>query len=54
VSSQLHPKLAVDLDYLHRRSLGMDLRIVLGTVAVILHRPRPAPMATVTPDAARL
>jgi lipopolysaccharide/colanic/teichoic acid biosynthesis glycosyltransferase/O-antigen/teichoic acid export membrane protein len=54
VSFQLHPKLAVDLDYLCRRSLGMDLRIVAGTVAVILRRPRPAPMTTVTPDAARL
>jgi lipopolysaccharide/colanic/teichoic acid biosynthesis glycosyltransferase len=35
VSSQLHPKLAVDLDYLRRRSLSLDLRIVLGTLAVI-------------------
>ena len=35
MSSQLHPKLAVDLDYLRRRSLSLDLRIVLGTLAVI-------------------
>jgi lipopolysaccharide/colanic/teichoic acid biosynthesis glycosyltransferase/O-antigen/teichoic acid export membrane protein len=54
VISQLHPKLAVDLDYLRRRSLRMDLRIMLGTVAVILHRPRPAPITAITQDAARL
>lgn len=54
VSSQLHPKLAVDLDYLRRRSLGMDLRIVLGTVAVIFGRSRQAPMTAITQDAGLL
>src|ERR1022692_3158522 len=50
VNSQLHPKLAVELDYLYRRSLEMDLRIVLGTVAVIFGRSRRAAMTAITPD----
>ena len=50
VNSQLHPKLAVELDYLCRRSLEMDLRIVLGTVAVIFGRSRRAAMTAITPD----
>jgi lipopolysaccharide/colanic/teichoic acid biosynthesis glycosyltransferase/O-antigen/teichoic acid export membrane protein len=54
VSSQLHPKLAVDLDYLRRRSLGMDLRIVLCTVAVIFGRSRRAPMTAIIQDAGLL
>jgi len=35
VNSQLHPKLAVDLDYLERRGLRIDVGIVLRTVALI-------------------
>jgi lipopolysaccharide/colanic/teichoic acid biosynthesis glycosyltransferase len=35
---QLHVKLAVDLDYLHRRLLTRDLAILGQTVGVMLHR----------------
>jgi lipopolysaccharide/colanic/teichoic acid biosynthesis glycosyltransferase len=63
---QLHPKLAIDLDYLRRRSLATDLRLVLGTVGLIVCRRRAAvtnlagtdpgvadPVAAATPDASR-
>ncbi len=54
VSYQLHPKLAIDLDYLRRRGFWADLAIVVRTIAVISHLARPAPvpvLAAVTPDA---
>jgi lipopolysaccharide/colanic/teichoic acid biosynthesis glycosyltransferase len=54
VDSQLHPKLAVDLDYLRRRSLWFDLGILLRTIALICHLARRAPMMTVTQDAGQL
>ena len=54
VDSQLHPKLAVDLDYLRRRSLWFDLGIMLRTIALICHLARRAPMMTVTQDAGQL
>jgi lipopolysaccharide/colanic/teichoic acid biosynthesis glycosyltransferase/O-antigen/teichoic acid export membrane protein len=54
VDCQLHPKLAVDLDYLRRRSLSFDLAILLRTVALICHLARPAPMTAVTQDAGQL
>lgn len=54
VSSQLHPKLAIDLDYLRRRSLRFDLAILLHTVALISHLARRAPLTAVTEDAGRL
>lgn len=38
VEHQLHVKLALDLDYLHRRMLRRDLAIIGQTVAVMLHR----------------
>jgi lipopolysaccharide/colanic/teichoic acid biosynthesis glycosyltransferase/O-antigen/teichoic acid export membrane protein len=50
VDSQLHPKLAVDLDYLRRRSLWFDLGILLRTIALICHLARRA----VTQDAGQL
>jgi lipopolysaccharide/colanic/teichoic acid biosynthesis glycosyltransferase/O-antigen/teichoic acid export membrane protein len=54
VDCQLHPKLAVDLDYLRRRGLWFDLGILLRTIALICHLARPAPMQAVTQDAGRL
>jgi lipopolysaccharide/colanic/teichoic acid biosynthesis glycosyltransferase len=47
VTSQLHPKLGVDLDYLRRRGLWFDLTILLRTVAVMCHTSRRAPMPSV-------
>ena len=38
VEHQLHVKLALDLDYLHRRALRRDLAILCQTVAVMVHR----------------
>jgi lipopolysaccharide/colanic/teichoic acid biosynthesis glycosyltransferase len=38
VERQLHGKLALDLDYLHRRLLRRGLAILGQTVAVMLHR----------------
>ena len=38
ISHQLHPKLAIDLDYLRRRSLRADLGVIAGTVALLLGR----------------
>ena len=35
VTAQLHPKLAVDLDYLRRRGLRIDVGIVLRTVVLV-------------------
>jgi lipopolysaccharide/colanic/teichoic acid biosynthesis glycosyltransferase len=40
VRSELHPKLAVDLDYLRRRCLRTDLGILLHTVALLCHQAR--------------
>jgi lipopolysaccharide/colanic/teichoic acid biosynthesis glycosyltransferase/O-antigen/teichoic acid export membrane protein len=53
IGFQLHPKLAIDLDYLRRRSLWLDLAILLRTVAVVCHLGRPAPMTAITQDAAQ-
>jgi lipopolysaccharide/colanic/teichoic acid biosynthesis glycosyltransferase len=39
VEFQLHPKLGVDLDYLHRRSVWVDMSIVLQTMAMFFRRP---------------
>jgi len=39
VSHQLHPKLALDLDYLRRRSLWTDLVVIVKTAGVLV-RPR--------------
>jgi lipopolysaccharide/colanic/teichoic acid biosynthesis glycosyltransferase len=46
VTRELHAKLGFDLDYLRRRSLGYDLRLVLRTVALLtgLGRRVPAPV----------
>lgn len=41
VRHQLHPKLALDLDYARERSLSLDLRILRDTVAVVLGAFRP-------------
>lgn len=38
VSRQLHPKLALDLDYLRRRTLRRDLRLLLRTLAALAGR----------------
>jgi lipopolysaccharide/colanic/teichoic acid biosynthesis glycosyltransferase len=46
---ELHPKLAIDLDYLRRRSFGHDLWIVVRTALLLakLAKPAPAPAAPV-------
>jgi len=36
VEHLLGPKLELDLDYLRRRSLGLDLRILAGTIRIVL------------------
>jgi lipopolysaccharide/colanic/teichoic acid biosynthesis glycosyltransferase len=38
IEQQLHPKLALDLEYLRRRSLALDLSILGGTIALLLGR----------------
>lgn len=38
IGSELHPKLALDLDYLRRRSLWLDLAILFRTAGVICRR----------------
>jgi lipopolysaccharide/colanic/teichoic acid biosynthesis glycosyltransferase len=38
VDFQLHPKLRVDLDYLHRRSVWVDLNILRQTIAMFFGR----------------
>ena len=48
ISFQLHPKLAIELDYLRRRSVWSDLAILVRTVALICHLPRAAPPAAIT------
>ncbi len=53
IGVQLHPKLAIELDYLHRRSIWCDLAILLRTVALVCHLARPAPMTPITQDAAQ-
>ena len=40
---QLHPKLALDLDYLRRRSLRTDVTTLTRTVAVVCHLDRSRP-----------
>jgi lipopolysaccharide/colanic/teichoic acid biosynthesis glycosyltransferase len=42
VNRQLHDKLALDLEYLRRRSLWMDTKMVLRTVALPVSRRRQA------------
>jgi lipopolysaccharide/colanic/teichoic acid biosynthesis glycosyltransferase len=44
---ELHPKLAIDLDYLRRRSFGHDLWILVRTALLLakLAKPAPAPAA---------
>ncbi|MGH9044816.1 MAG: sugar transferase [Acidimicrobiales bacterium] len=37
IDYQLHPKLALDLDYLHGRGFWRDAQILLRTLAVVLH-----------------
>jgi lipopolysaccharide/colanic/teichoic acid biosynthesis glycosyltransferase/O-antigen/teichoic acid export membrane protein len=54
VRSELHPKLAVDLDYLRRRCLRTDLGILLHTVALLWHQARREAGPAVTQDANRL
>ncbi len=46
VVCELHPKLAIDLDYLRRRGLRYDLWIIVRTVLLLLRlaKPRPAPV----------
>ena len=50
---QLHPKLAIDLDYLRRRSIWFDLAILVRTVALICHLARPGPPAAITQGVAQ-
>ena len=42
---ELHPKLAIDLDYLRRRSVRSDLAIVLRTAWLLTGRGRRLPAA---------
>jgi lipopolysaccharide/colanic/teichoic acid biosynthesis glycosyltransferase len=42
VERQLHPKLALDLDYLRRRSLRADAAILAGTLALLFGRRGPS------------
>ncbi|NUS14902.1 MAG: sugar transferase [Streptomyces sp.] len=51
VELQLHPKLALDLDYLHDRRLAVDARLVASAVSVSWLRPSrpPATAAAVRP-----
>jgi lipopolysaccharide/colanic/teichoic acid biosynthesis glycosyltransferase/O-antigen/teichoic acid export membrane protein len=46
VTSQLHPKLGVDLDYLRRRRLSVDMNILLQTAAVLFHRSRESSLSS--------
>jgi lipopolysaccharide/colanic/teichoic acid biosynthesis glycosyltransferase len=52
VEHQLHPKLAIDLEYLQKRGVRTDLRVVLSTVAVLLPRSTPETQSQTTPRAA--
>jgi lipopolysaccharide/colanic/teichoic acid biosynthesis glycosyltransferase len=45
IRAELHPKLAVDLDYLRRRSLRTDLGVVLRTIAMLCRQGGGAPEA---------
>jgi len=54
MSSQLHPKLAIDLDYLRRRSLRTDLNILLHTVALLCHQARREALPAITRDGGQL
>jgi lipopolysaccharide/colanic/teichoic acid biosynthesis glycosyltransferase/O-antigen/teichoic acid export membrane protein len=49
IGFQLHPKLAIDLDYLRRRSLWVDLAIVARTIALVSGLTRPVPTTAVHP-----
>ncbi len=50
---ELHPKLAIDLDYLRRRGLGHDLKILVRTALLLagLAKPAPAPAPAALADA---
>ena len=48
---ELHPKLAIDLDYLRRRSFGHDLQIVVRTALMLARLAKPAPAPVSLPDA---
>ena len=54
VTCELHPKLAVDLDYLSRRSLRLDLTILVRTVLLMakLGKPMAAPQLAREPATA--
>ena len=54
IQAQLHPKLAVDLDYLRRRGLRCDLGIIMHTVLMMCRRPKPEPSAVLTRAADQL
>jgi lipopolysaccharide/colanic/teichoic acid biosynthesis glycosyltransferase len=54
VQVQLHPKLAIDLDYLRRRGLRCDMGVVMQTVLVMVRRLKPEPSAVPAPAADRL
>jgi lipopolysaccharide/colanic/teichoic acid biosynthesis glycosyltransferase/O-antigen/teichoic acid export membrane protein len=51
VGFQLHPKLAIDLDYLRRRGFWLDLTIVARTVALISGLGSPAHVHLTSADA---
>jgi lipopolysaccharide/colanic/teichoic acid biosynthesis glycosyltransferase len=51
VGFQLHPKLAIDLDYLRRRSFWLDLTIVARTVALISGLGKPVHVHLTSADA---
>jgi lipopolysaccharide/colanic/teichoic acid biosynthesis glycosyltransferase len=57
VTHELHAKLGFDLDYLRRRGLGYDLRLVLRTVALLTglgqrgHAPVPGDVGLTRPQA---
>jgi lipopolysaccharide/colanic/teichoic acid biosynthesis glycosyltransferase/O-antigen/teichoic acid export membrane protein len=52
---ELHPKLAIDLDYLRRRGFGHDLQIVARTALMLagLAKAAPAPVAPIGEQPAR-
>ncbi|MGH3202462.1 MAG: sugar transferase, partial [Streptosporangiaceae bacterium] len=51
---ELHPKLAIDLDYLRRRSLRHDLEIVVRTVLLLAKLAKPAPAPILADDDATI
>jgi hypothetical protein len=48
---ELHPKLAIDLDYLRHRGFGHDLQIVVRTALMLARLAKPAPAPVSLPDA---